>query len=111
MPVGSRYVGTSETGRAYRLGYGLGLLGGKRLAFELGLDGQRRESPVQEGAQRCLTNLASGVVAPGRDDFWKGGSEPMALSEKNRTRWDADGNIFLIAGRLKRKSRLISEMS
>ncbi len=34
------------------------------------------------GAQRYLRNLASGVVATGREDFWKGGSEPMALSEK-----------------------------
>ena len=33
------------------------------------------------GAQRCL-NPASGVVATGREDFRKGGSEPMALSEK-----------------------------
>ena len=32
--------------------------------------------------QRCLRNLASGVVATGREDFWKGGSEPMAQSEK-----------------------------
>ena len=34
------------------------------------------------GAQRCLENLASGVVATGREDFWKGDFEPMALSEK-----------------------------
>ena len=34
------------------------------------------------GAQRCLTNLDSGVVATGREDFWKGGSEPMPLTHR-----------------------------
>ena len=53
LPVGSRFVGTprvglatSEYGRDYRLGYSLGALelGGR--TFELGIDAQRRESPM-----------------------------------------------------------------
>ena len=56
LPVGSRLVGTprvgvgtSEHGRDYRLGYSLGALGGEGTAFELGVDAQRRESPLQGG--------------------------------------------------------------
>ena len=54
LPVGSRFVGTptfgvgtSEMGRDYRLGYRLGALGGEGTAFELGVDAQRREIPLQ----------------------------------------------------------------
>ena len=57
LPVGSRFVGTprvgfstSEYGRDYRVGYGLGLLNRKSLSFELGIDAQRRESPRLGGA-------------------------------------------------------------
>ena len=53
MPVGRRLVGTprlavmtSGTGRDYRLGYGLGVLEGGTLRFELGIDAQRRETPL-----------------------------------------------------------------
>ena len=53
MPVGRRLVGTprlavmtSRTGRDYRLGYGLGVLEGGTLRFELGIDAQRRETPL-----------------------------------------------------------------
>ena len=56
LPVGSRFVGTprfgvgtSEYGRDYRLGYSLGALGGEGTTFELGVDAQRRESPLQGG--------------------------------------------------------------
>ena len=56
LPVGSRFVGTprfgvgtSEYGRDYRLGYSLGALGGEGTKFELGVDAQRRESPLQGG--------------------------------------------------------------
>ena len=56
LPVGSRFVGTprvgvgtSETGRDYRLGYSLGALGGEGTTFELGVEAQRRESPLQAG--------------------------------------------------------------
>ena len=57
LPVGSRFVGrprvgfsTSEHGRDYRVGYGLGLLNRESLSFELGIDAQRRESPRLGGA-------------------------------------------------------------
>ena len=53
MPVGRRLVGTprlavmtSGMGRDYRLGYGLGVLGDGPLRFELGIDAQRRETPL-----------------------------------------------------------------
>ena len=56
LPVGHRFVGTprigfatSKYGRDYRLGYSLGVLGGEGLAFEVGIDAQRRESPLQGG--------------------------------------------------------------
>ena len=56
LAVGSRFVGTptvgvgtSDMGRDYRLGYRLGALGGAGTAFELGVDAQRRESPLQGG--------------------------------------------------------------
>ena len=52
--MGSRFVGmprvgfsTSEYGRDYRVGYGLGVLDRESLDFELGVDGQRRESSMQ----------------------------------------------------------------
>ena len=54
LPVSRRFVGTptfgvgtSEMGRDYRLGYRLGALGGEGTAFELGVDAQRREIPLQ----------------------------------------------------------------
>ena len=57
LPVGSRFVGTlrvgfstSEYGRDYRVGYGLGVLDRESLNVELGVDAQRRESPLQGGA-------------------------------------------------------------
>ena len=60
LAVGSRFVGTprvglrtSETGRDYRLGYGLGVLHGGGLRFELGVDAQRRESPLAGGADHA----------------------------------------------------------
>ena len=53
LPVGSRFVGTprvgfstSEYGQDYRVGYGLGLLDRESLAFELGVEAQRRNSPM-----------------------------------------------------------------
>ena len=56
LPVGSRFVGTprvgvgtSEMGRDYRLGYSLGALNRGDLDVELGVDAQRRESPVPGG--------------------------------------------------------------
>ena len=56
LPVGRRFVGTprfgvgtSEYGRDYRVGYGLGVLNRESLDFELGVDAQRRESPMLGG--------------------------------------------------------------
>ena len=53
LPVGARFVGTprvglttSEYGRDYRVGYGLGVLDRGNVNFELGVDAQRRESPM-----------------------------------------------------------------
>ena len=61
LPVGARFVGTprdglttSEYGRDYRVGYGLGVLDRGNVNFELGVDAQRRESPVHGGASNGL---------------------------------------------------------
>ena len=58
LPVGSRLVGTptlglrtSEYGQDYRLGYGLGVLDRESLNFQLGVEAQRRNSPVLGGAR------------------------------------------------------------
>ena len=57
LPVGARFVGTprvglttSEYGRDYRVGYGLGVLDRGNVNFDLGVDAQRRESPMHGGA-------------------------------------------------------------
>ena len=66
LPVGSRFVGTprvglstSEYGRDYRVGYGLGLLEQVSMSFELGIDAQRRESPMLGGASNGMLGQAS----------------------------------------------------
>ena len=66
LPVGNRFVGTprvgfstSEYGRDYRVGYGLGVLDGESLNFELGVDAQRRESPLLGGADNGVLARAS----------------------------------------------------
>lgn len=53
LPVGARLVGTpgvglrtSEHGRDYRVGYGMQVLEQGRLNLQLGIDAERRESPV-----------------------------------------------------------------
>ena len=53
LPIGSRFVGTpragvrtSEYGRDYRIGYGMQVLEQGRLNLQLGIDGERRESPI-----------------------------------------------------------------
>ena len=61
LPVGARLVGTprvglrtSEHGRDYRVGYGMQVLEQGRLNLQLGIDAERRESPVfhlQEGSE------------------------------------------------------------
>ena len=63
LPVGSRFVGTprvgvstSEYGRDYRVGYGLGVLG---LNLELGVDAHRRESPMLDGTDNGFLGRAT----------------------------------------------------
>ena len=53
LPIGARFVGTprvglrtSEYGRDYRIGYGMQVLKQGHLNLELGIDAERRESPV-----------------------------------------------------------------
>ena len=53
MPMGSRFVGTpragvrtSEYGRDYRIGYGMEVLEQGKLNLQLGVDAERRESPL-----------------------------------------------------------------
>ena len=66
LPVGSRFVGTprvglstSEYGRDYRVGYGLGVLDRGKVNFELGVDAQRRESPTQGEASNGFMGRAT----------------------------------------------------
>ena len=66
LPVGSRLVGTprvgfstSEHGRDYRVGYGLGVLDRESLNFDLGVDAQRRESPMLGGTSNGVLGRAS----------------------------------------------------
>ena len=67
LPVGSRFVGTprvglttSEYGRDYRVGYGLGLIERQEgLSVELGVDAQRRESALLGGTSNGVVGRAS----------------------------------------------------
>ena len=66
LPVGARFVGTprvglttSPYGRDYRLGYDLGLLDGAKGSFQLGVETQRRESPLDDGASNGLLGRAT----------------------------------------------------
>ena len=66
LPVGSRFVGTprvgvstSEYGRDYRIGYGLGVLDRERLNLDLGVDAHRRESPMLDGTDNGFLGRAT----------------------------------------------------
>ena len=66
LPVGSRFVGTprvgistSEYGRDYRVGYGLGVLDRANVNFELGVDAHRRENPMFDGADNGFLGRAT----------------------------------------------------
>ena len=66
MPVGRRFVGTprvgfgtSAYGRNYQLGYSLGALRVENVAFELGVDMHRRESPSLNGSNVGVLGRAS----------------------------------------------------
>ena len=66
LPVGARFVGsprvgltTSQYGRDYRVGYGLGVLDRGKVNFELGVDAQRRESAMEGGASNGFMGRAT----------------------------------------------------
>ena len=66
LPVGRRFVGTprigfstSEYGQDYRVGYGLGVLDRESLAFELGVEAQRRNSPMLGGTSNGMLGRAT----------------------------------------------------
>ncbi len=66
LRVGARFVGTprvglttSPYGRDYRLGYGLEVLDRGKVNFELGVDAQRRESPMQGEASNGVLGRAT----------------------------------------------------
>ena len=56
-------LSTSEYGRDYRVGYGLGVLDRESLNVELGIDAQRRESSILGGT----SNGVLGKVRPTSD--------------------------------------------
>ena len=65
LAVGRRLVGTprvgfasSAYGRAYQFGYRLGALGTERLDVDLGVDAQRRESPLLDGGDLGVVGRA-----------------------------------------------------
>jgi len=66
LPVGARLVGTpkvglttSQSGRDYRFGYGLGVLERGRVNFELAAEAQRRESPTAGEASNGFLGRAT----------------------------------------------------
>ena len=66
LPVGARFVGTpriglrtSQYGRDYQFGYGLGVLEQGRMQFELGVEAQRRESAAEGGTSNGLMGRAT----------------------------------------------------
>ena len=66
LPVGRRFVGTprigfstSEYGQDYRVGYGLGVLDRESLNFELGVEAQRRNSPMLGGTSNGMLGRAT----------------------------------------------------
>ena len=66
LPVGRRLVGTprlgfgtSAYGRDYQLGYSLGALGVEKMDIELGVETQRRESPLRNGSDVGVLGRAS----------------------------------------------------
>ena len=66
LPIGRRFVGTprvgvatSEYGRDYRIGYGLGLLERGQMSLDLGVDALRRERAFRNGIDSTLVGRAS----------------------------------------------------
>ena len=66
LPLGARFVGTpkvglmsSQYGRDYRVGYGLGVLEQGKVSFGLAAEAQRRESPMQGEASNGVLGRAT----------------------------------------------------
>ena len=66
LPVGSRFVGTprmgfstSEYGRNYRIGYGVGMRDRENLSLDVSVDAESRESPLRNGADRGIVGRAT----------------------------------------------------
>ena len=66
LPVATRFVATprvgfrtSEYGQDYRVGYGLGVLDRESRTFELGVDAQRRTSPLLGGTSNGVLGRAT----------------------------------------------------
>ena len=66
LPVGRRLVGTprigfatSDFGRDYRIGYGLGIVESDRVNFQLGFDAHRREMPMLESSDNGFLGRAT----------------------------------------------------
>ena len=104
LPVGSRLVGTprvgvgtSEHGRDYRLGYRLGALGGEGTAFELGVDAQRRESPLQGGTDHGAPRTGHAAVVEAAPRHACGA--PWASQRRSRRRAGARRGAVAIAPR------------
>ena len=59
--VGTPRVGlrTSQYGRDYQVGYGLGVLDRGQVNFELGVEAQRRQSPMEGGASNGFMGRAA----------------------------------------------------
>ena len=98
LPVGRRFVGTpriglgtSETGRDYRLGYSLGVLNGGGLTFELGVDAQRRESPVLGGTSNGAGGRATVSLAATAPRHASGAPWASRRTSENTNRRSARG--------------------
>ena len=86
--VGTPRVGltTSPYGRDYRFGYGLGVLKQGTVNFELGVDAQRRESPMQgRGQQRGHGPSHAGMVGTWRQ------TDPVACHDLSEEHGQVDG--------------------
>ena len=78
---------TSEYGQDYRIGYGLGILERESLTFELGVDAQRRTSPLLGGTSNGVARAGHRglVMATAIPEVVRREPTPIAagLREKN----------------------------
>ena len=61
----------------------------------------KKSIPRKTPKEAVSENPVPAVAITGFEDFWKDGSEPMTLSEKELCSQDANGCIFSTAGRPK----------